>query len=242
MRLRMENARSSERLPAPQGHLSMIPQTVLGFTNRWYRAGIENATIHDLGEGNQSRMFDFPFFIAAKLEAFKGRENGDYYGSKDMEERSRRRFVWTLFCFGWIGRGSGPHRLFVSFSRRHEPADPKPFLLVHDLREAARSPERVHEVRKKRPPSLHSLPPSLPDHQPWRRALLRDGLWLQRRRVNRPRGDELLSESISRPCPTHLLDALSRAFRGKLAHSKITCNCGHSPVASAALRKASIAD
>ena len=62
-----------------------IDENILGFSNRWYKEGIINSyavTVKD----EEIRILTFPYFLTTKLEAFKGRGNGDYYGSKDMED------------------------------------------------------------------------------------------------------------------------------------------------------------
>jgi len=57
----------------------------LGFSNRWYPAGFSSAVSYDLGDGN-IRIFQSPYFIASKLEAFKSRGANDGRTSTDFEE------------------------------------------------------------------------------------------------------------------------------------------------------------
>jgi predicted nucleotidyltransferase len=59
--------------------------TVLGFSNRWYKQGFQHAETRSV-EGIELRHLSFPYFLATKLEAFNGRGNNDYFGSKDMED------------------------------------------------------------------------------------------------------------------------------------------------------------
>lgn len=59
---------------------------VLGFHNRWYPLAIETAQPETLDEGLTIRLISPPVFIATKLEAFKGRGNGDFLLSHDMED------------------------------------------------------------------------------------------------------------------------------------------------------------
>ena len=59
---------------------------ILGFSNRWYRAAMERSTSASIGERIQIRMITAPYFIATKFEAFKGRGNGDFMGSHDLED------------------------------------------------------------------------------------------------------------------------------------------------------------
>ena len=58
---------------------------ILGFTNIWYQPGFENPVIQTLGE-EQIKIFSPAYFIASKLEAFKGRGNNDGRTSKDFED------------------------------------------------------------------------------------------------------------------------------------------------------------
>jgi len=59
---------------------------VLGFSNRWYPEGFEYAVTAGLPGGQEIRIFALPYFVASKLEAFKGRGRGDFMGSPDMED------------------------------------------------------------------------------------------------------------------------------------------------------------
>lgn len=61
-------------------------EKILGFSNIWYRAAIESAIWFKLQDGNQIRVVSPPYFIATKIEAFKGRGNGDYLTSRDIED------------------------------------------------------------------------------------------------------------------------------------------------------------
>lgn len=59
---------------------------ILGFSNRWYRAAMESSVTEWLSDDLEIRVVTGPFFIATKLEAFKGRGNGDFIGSHDLED------------------------------------------------------------------------------------------------------------------------------------------------------------
>jgi predicted nucleotidyltransferase len=59
---------------------------VLGFTNRWYQEGFSNAMQRNIGDECIIRIFQPPYFIASKLEAFKGRGSGDGRFSSDFED------------------------------------------------------------------------------------------------------------------------------------------------------------
>jgi len=71
---------------------------ILGFTNRWYQSGFENATIHTLGE-EHIKIFTPAYFLASKLEAFIGRGNLDGRTSKDFEDivfvLQNRSTIWN---------------------------------------------------------------------------------------------------------------------------------------------------
>ncbi len=59
---------------------------ILGFTNRWYAAAVAEAPWLEVGAGLRVKVMSAPYFIATKLEAFKGRGRGDFLGSADIED------------------------------------------------------------------------------------------------------------------------------------------------------------
>jgi predicted nucleotidyltransferase len=59
---------------------------ILGFTNRWYEPSVAHAVWVHLSDDLKARIMSAPYFIASKLEAFKGRGNGDFIGSADIED------------------------------------------------------------------------------------------------------------------------------------------------------------
>ncbi|MDP2778895.1 hypothetical protein [Devosia sp.] len=59
---------------------------ILGFSNRWYRTGIETAINYALEDGPDIRILTPPLFIATKLEAYYGRGENDLLGSRDAED------------------------------------------------------------------------------------------------------------------------------------------------------------
>lgn len=63
-----------------------IDEKILGFTNRWYRGGMDAAKEIELEVGLSIRVITAPYFVATKLEAFKGRGRGDYASSHDLED------------------------------------------------------------------------------------------------------------------------------------------------------------
>ncbi len=63
-----------------------LDERILGFSNRWYRAAMESSVIQRISNDLEIRIVAAPFFIATKLEAFKGRGRGDFFGSQDLED------------------------------------------------------------------------------------------------------------------------------------------------------------
>lgn len=71
-----------------QNILDVMPldERIPGFSNRWYAAALESPITKRLLADLEIRIVTAPFFIATKLEAFKGRENGDFPESHDLED------------------------------------------------------------------------------------------------------------------------------------------------------------
>ncbi len=61
-------------------------ESILGFSNRWYAKGIENAVACSLTDALNIRRLTPEMFVATKLEAYLGRGNNDLLGSRDMED------------------------------------------------------------------------------------------------------------------------------------------------------------
>ncbi|MBI5603594.1 MAG: hypothetical protein HY879_09570 [Deltaproteobacteria bacterium] len=61
-------------------------EDILGFSNRWYLPAIKNAVKVELKKGLTIRLVSSPYFLATKIEAFKGRGHGDYMASHDLED------------------------------------------------------------------------------------------------------------------------------------------------------------
>ena len=59
---------------------------ILGFSNRWYKEALAAAEVHALELSLQIRSITAPYFLATKLEAFKGRGRGDFIASHDLED------------------------------------------------------------------------------------------------------------------------------------------------------------
>jgi hypothetical protein len=63
-----------------------LDETILGFSNRWYKAAMESAQQFQLTAELTIRLVTAPYFVATKLEAFKGRGKNDYFSSHDLED------------------------------------------------------------------------------------------------------------------------------------------------------------
>jgi predicted nucleotidyltransferase len=63
-----------------------VEEKIFGFTNQWYRGAMECAKTIELEPGLQIRLVNGAYFVATKLEAFKGRGHGDYASSHDLED------------------------------------------------------------------------------------------------------------------------------------------------------------
>ena len=61
-------------------------EAVLGFTNRWYKAAVTTATHYTLTDDITINLVTPVYFIATKLEAYKGRGKGDVMASRDIED------------------------------------------------------------------------------------------------------------------------------------------------------------
>jgi predicted nucleotidyltransferase len=59
--------------------------SVIGFSNRWYPDGFKNAISIQLDDCF-FKIFSLPYFIASKIEAFKGRGHNNYLYSSDFED------------------------------------------------------------------------------------------------------------------------------------------------------------
>ncbi|MCY4634039.1 MAG: hypothetical protein OXG04_05945 [Acidobacteria bacterium] len=72
-----------------QGNLTIdvmaVDEEVLGFANRWYLPAMESPEEIEL-TGLTLRCITSVYFVATKLEAFRGRGAGDYLTSHDLED------------------------------------------------------------------------------------------------------------------------------------------------------------
>lgn len=60
-------------------------ESVLGFSNCWYPEAIAHCVSYGLPDGQEIWIFPPIYFLASKVEAFRGR-GGDWRYSKDMED------------------------------------------------------------------------------------------------------------------------------------------------------------
>ena len=59
---------------------------ILGFANRWYPLALETAQLQGLPSGRAIRIVTAPVFLATKLESFRGRGQGNFLFSHDLED------------------------------------------------------------------------------------------------------------------------------------------------------------
>lgn len=77
-----------------------IDEKILGFSNRWYKAAIKEASDISLPSKTIIRVVSPAYFIATKFEAFAGRGKGEYF-SHDLEDivfvmENRSRLIHEL--------------------------------------------------------------------------------------------------------------------------------------------------
>jgi hypothetical protein len=63
-----------------------LNEEVLGFTNIWYEPALRRATALRLPDGTAIRVISAPYFLATKMEAFRGRGKMDFQASHDLED------------------------------------------------------------------------------------------------------------------------------------------------------------
>lgn len=68
--------------------VDIMPTTsdAIGFSNKWYPDGFKHAIQYTIDEDNLISIFSLPYFIAAKLEAFRSRGKSNYRFSSDFED------------------------------------------------------------------------------------------------------------------------------------------------------------
>lgn len=79
--------------------LMATEENILGFTNKWYKEGFQTAINYIIDEQHVVKIFAPPYFIAAKIEAFKSRGNKDGRTSQDFEDivfiLENRASIWA---------------------------------------------------------------------------------------------------------------------------------------------------
>lgn len=61
-------------------------ESILGFSNRWYKEAMDNAFNYQLNDDIIIRIVSPEYFVATKLEAWLGRGKGDALTSRDIED------------------------------------------------------------------------------------------------------------------------------------------------------------
>ena len=61
-------------------------EDILGFSNRWYPAAIKQSSKYSLDGNTTINLISRPCFLATKMEAFRGRGDGDFIMSHDIED------------------------------------------------------------------------------------------------------------------------------------------------------------
>ena len=61
-----------------------IEENILGFSNKWYKEGIEKSFLFEIDK--DIRLMPFHYFIASKIEAHNSRNKGDLRQSRDFED------------------------------------------------------------------------------------------------------------------------------------------------------------
>lgn len=84
-------------------------ESILGFASSWHASAIRTADRVDLGTST-IHVITAPYFIAAKLEAFHSRGDGDYLASHDIED-----IIAVL-----DGRPSAPNEVLIAASNVRE--------------------------------------------------------------------------------------------------------------------------
>jgi predicted nucleotidyltransferase len=71
----------------------------IGFENIWYHDGFHNSATHLLDDKLDIRILSAPYFLATKIEAFKGRGGKDGRTSQDFEDivfvLENRASIWS---------------------------------------------------------------------------------------------------------------------------------------------------
>jgi hypothetical protein len=60
-------------------------ESILGFSNKWYKAAVKNYHLIKF-EDVEIKVVTAPYFLATKIEAFRGRGKNDFMASHDIED------------------------------------------------------------------------------------------------------------------------------------------------------------
>lgn len=63
-----------------------IDDEILGFSNQWYKGGVENKVVRSLPDGSDIFVFTAPYYLGAKFEAMLSRGGNDLRTSHDFED------------------------------------------------------------------------------------------------------------------------------------------------------------
>ena len=63
-----------------------ISEEILGFSNIWYGPALQYSETREVAPELTIRLVTAPYFLATKIEAFRGRGNADYLASHDLED------------------------------------------------------------------------------------------------------------------------------------------------------------
>lgn len=63
-----------------------VTEEILGFSNIWYGPALRYSELREVAPELTIRLVTAPYFLATKIEAFRGRGNGDYLASHDLED------------------------------------------------------------------------------------------------------------------------------------------------------------
>lgn len=73
-------------------------EDILGFTNRWYTEGLRHTMRYTIDRDQHIHLFEAPYFLATKLDAFKERGSNDGRWSTDFEDivylLNNRSTIW----------------------------------------------------------------------------------------------------------------------------------------------------
>lgn len=125
-----------------------VEPQLLGFgQSRWFREGFANAQSITLPSGRIIQIFDVFFLLAAKIEAFRDRAQGDYLISKDFED------IATILngkrnIFDELSHPGAPQTFVLQWLKQYTPGDLEEMLASHigDYRRSKWLVERIMKI------------------------------------------------------------------------------------------------